>query len=136
MKKFDLDSWIASRWREMKRRFEKEQNASGLNAIAANEAGMREGFNKARSVLLAESRWIPASESLPESEDTVVCHCIDKNYGNAEYCIYLDHLILTGKYTKNYGWLVYGPKDWFGVVEVTYWMPLPAPPTNKMQGEK
>lgn len=76
------------------------------------------------------SAWVSPSKNLPEDERDVVVKCVDRDYGREGHPLYLDHNILTGKYVKGYGWLIYGADDWFGAVDVELWCDLP-PLTEK-----
>lgn len=70
-----------------------------------------------------EDKWIPVSERLPELDQMVLTYGFDK-------------IMAWGKMTHHKWWEAV--RDGCEHVEITHWMPLPAPPINtaKESGEK
>lgn len=69
---------------------------------------------------MADMKWIPVTERLPEDRnDRVLVFVENEKY---PYCPVGNQPIDTDRYRGKYGkWVRYGDK-------VTYWMPLPEPP--------
>ena len=76
-----------------------------------------EGYSDTKEIIkaLAQTRWIPVSERLPEENKTVIA--------STKYGVYPE-----AKYTKEYGWewaYEAGADYWRDLEDVTAWMPLP-----------
>ena len=69
---------------------------------------------------LADEKWIPVTERLPEEYVNVLCHLRSLDRKSEYYSI--DHLMEDGQWWK-------AANSWKH--EVTHWMPLPEPPKEE-----
>ena len=100
--------------------------------VSEFESGFNGGLNQAMWIithaptLTPPNEWVSVEEAMPPEHETVLCIVSGKPKPN----IMLEDAYQLGSWNKADGWIIDEWLGWEGA-NVTWWMPLPAPPDRR-----